>query len=184
MGVSAVYSHKTGAIQYYFIFYRTGVLICHLNTSHNALICPPKFCISMVFNFSWEGSNIPRRNEKQRLYKILGCNLRYIMGECKWQIGQFQNIKIHTWLSGWGEQHKRNEFWNLNALSFPLLPSALKPSMNFTITFEKDHLFRVSGLLRSHGAAKLTSTCKILQNLLEILSNTTYLKLISAIGAA
>ena len=102
---------------------------------------------------------------------------------CKWQIGQFQNIKIQTWLSGWGEQHKRNEFWNLNAISFPLLPLALKPSINLTITFEKDHLLKVSDLSRGRRAAKLKSTCKILRNLLEILSNTTYLKLISAIGA-
>ena len=79
---------------------------------------------------------------------------------CNWQIGQLQNIKIHTWLSGWVEQHKRNEFWNLNATSFPLLPSlcsALKPSMNLTITFEKDHLFRVSDISRGRGAAQLTA---------------------------
>ena len=101
--VSAVYSHKTGAIQYYFIFYRTGVLICHLNTSHNALICPPKFCISMVFNFSWEGSNIPRRNEKQRLYKILGCNLRYIMGDVQVAnrpVSKYQNSYLALRLRG------------------------------------------------------------------------------------
>ena len=49
VGASAVYTHKIGAIQYYFIFYGTGVLICHLHMMH--LICPPKFCISMVFQF-------------------------------------------------------------------------------------------------------------------------------------
>ena len=36
------------------------------------LICPPRLCISIVFNF-WGGTAvIPRRNEKQRLCKILG----------------------------------------------------------------------------------------------------------------
>ena len=83
---------------------------------------------------------------------------------CKWQIGQFQNIKIHTWLSGWGEQHKRNKFWNLNALSFPLLPSALKPSMNWTITFEKDHLFSVS---ETHKYIQNTARNLIKYNIFE-----------------
>ena len=37
------------------------------------LICPPKFCISIVLNFSWDNCNT-RRNEKQRLCKIWGAN--------------------------------------------------------------------------------------------------------------
>ena len=34
----------------------------------------PKFCISIVFNFSWDAV-IPRRNEKQRL-----CNFFFVWG--------------------------------------------------------------------------------------------------------
>ena len=95
---------------------------------------------------------------------------------CKWQIGQFQNIKIHSKLSGWGEQHKRNEFWNLNAISFPLLPSALKPSMNSTITFEKDHLFRVSDISRSRETHKyIQNTAKFARNLIKYNIFETYL---------
>ena len=49
----------------------------HLHISHNAPYLPPppekKFCISIVFNFSW-GAVIPRRNEKQRLCKFWGAN--------------------------------------------------------------------------------------------------------------
>ena len=67
------------------------------------LICPPKFCISMVFNFSWEGGNIPRRNEKQRLYKILGCNLRYIIGDVQVAnrpVSKYQNSYLALRLRG------------------------------------------------------------------------------------
>ena len=33
---------------------------------------PPKFCIIIVFDFSWDDCEIPRRNWKQWLCKILG----------------------------------------------------------------------------------------------------------------
>ena len=66
------------------------------------LICPPKFCISMVFNFSWEGGN-NSRNEKQRLYRILGGNLRYIIEDVQVAnrpVSQYQNSYLAL---GWGE---------------------------------------------------------------------------------
>ena len=53
VGVSAVYSHKTGAIQYYFIFYTTGVLIRHLHISH-LIILPPKILHQHGFQFLLE----------------------------------------------------------------------------------------------------------------------------------
>ena len=67
------------------------------------LFAPPTFCISMVFNFSWEGSNIPRRNEKQRLYKILGCNLRYIREDVQVAnrpVSKYQNSYLALRLRG------------------------------------------------------------------------------------
>ena len=36
------------------------------------LAYPPKFCITIVFDFSWDDCEIPRRNWKQWLCKILG----------------------------------------------------------------------------------------------------------------
>ena len=46
--------------------------IRHLHISHNAPYLPPKFCISIVFNFSYRTAVKPRRNEKQRLCNIWG----------------------------------------------------------------------------------------------------------------
>ena len=44
----------------------------HLHISHNAPYLPPKFCMSIVFNFSYRTAVKPRRNEKQRLCNIWG----------------------------------------------------------------------------------------------------------------
>ena len=55
------------------------------------LICSLKFCISIVFNFSWDGSNTQEINEKQRLCKFWGActnKVHYITyGRCA--IGHF-----------------------------------------------------------------------------------------------
>ena len=48
------------------------------------LICPPKFCINIVFNFFWDGCNT-QENKKQRLpgMQNLGANkVHYIYGKC------------------------------------------------------------------------------------------------------
>jgi len=45
------------------------------------LICPSKFCISIVFSISLWTAVIPRRNEKQKSCKILGANTVHY-GEC------------------------------------------------------------------------------------------------------
>ena len=45
------------------------------------LICPPKFCISIVFNFS-RGDCNTQENEKQRLCKILGEANKVHYGRC------------------------------------------------------------------------------------------------------
>ena len=51
------------------------------------LICPPKFCISIVFR-SVGTAVIPRRNEKHRLCKIWGGG----------QIGSFMgNVEVAYW---------------------------------------------------------------------------------------
>ena len=42
------------------------------NGSHKAPYLPPKFCISIVFNFSYRTAVKPRRNEEQRLCNIWG----------------------------------------------------------------------------------------------------------------
>ena len=85
VGVSTVYSHK---------FYTSPIM---------HLICPPKFCISMVFNiFSWEGGN-NSRNEKQRLYRILGGNLRYIIEDVQVAnrpVSKYQNSYLALRLRG------------------------------------------------------------------------------------
>ena len=44
------------------------------------LICPPKFCVNVVFNFSWDGCNT-QENKKQRLCKNLGAN-KVHYGKC------------------------------------------------------------------------------------------------------
>ena len=44
------------------------------------IICPPKFCISIVLNFCWDGV-IPRRNENQKIMQNFGGQTRCIMGD-------------------------------------------------------------------------------------------------------
>ena len=61
VSVSTVYSHK-------------------LYISHNAPYLPPQNLASAWFSISLGTAVIPRKNEKQRLCKILGGNLRCIMG--------------------------------------------------------------------------------------------------------
>ena len=45
------------------------------------LICPPKFCISIVFNFSWGDCNT-QENEKQKLCKFWGEANKVHYGRC------------------------------------------------------------------------------------------------------
>ena len=51
------------------------------------LVCPPKFCIDIVFYFSSLGTTvIPRINKKQRLYKVFGRKQGVLCEMCKWRI--------------------------------------------------------------------------------------------------
>ena len=71
--------------------------IRHLHISHSAgLMCRPKFCVNVVFNFSRDGCNIQEK-WKQRSCKILGGKWGALWEMCKWRIrGQTktkQNIR-------------------------------------------------------------------------------------------
>ena len=82
--------------------------IRHLHISLNALYFPQKFCISIVFSFSWDSW---RRNEKQRLSNFFfgggGANNWQLLDEVE------QNIVICQWWAdqlfakaeGWGKQY-------------------------------------------------------------------------------
>ena len=61
--------------------------IRHLHISHNSPYLPLKFCISIVFNFSYRTAVKPRRNEKQRLCNIWGGGKKGVLWKmCKWRI--------------------------------------------------------------------------------------------------
>ena len=45
----------------------------------------PKFCISIIFNFSWEGCNAQEK-WKTKVMQNFGGQIRCIMGVCKWRI--------------------------------------------------------------------------------------------------
>ena len=55
----------------------TQSITCTFPIMH--LICPPKFCISIVFNFSWDGCNT-REKWKTKVMQSLGEQIRCIMG--------------------------------------------------------------------------------------------------------
>lgn len=46
--------------------------IDHFHIDDNAHFLPPKLCISIMFDFSWEDRVTPRRKCKQWLCKIMG----------------------------------------------------------------------------------------------------------------
>ena len=55
----------------------TQSITCTFPIMH--LICPPKFCVSIVFNFSWDGCNT-REKWKTKVMQSLGGQTRCIMG--------------------------------------------------------------------------------------------------------
>ena len=59
-----------------------GVSAVFLNTplAHLPFICPPKFCISIVFNFSWDGCNTQEK-WKTKVVQNSGGQIRCIMGD-------------------------------------------------------------------------------------------------------
>ena len=84
VSVSTVYSHK-------------------LYISHNAPYLPPQNLASAWFSISLGTAVIPRKNEKQRLCKILGGNLRCIMGDvqvAKRPVSKYQNSYLALRLRG------------------------------------------------------------------------------------
>ena len=53
---------------------RTSPVMC--------LLCPPKFCISIIFNFSWDGCNIKEKwKTPWKVMQNLGGQIRCIMGD-------------------------------------------------------------------------------------------------------
>ena len=84
VSVSTVYSHK-------------------LYISHNAPYLPPQNLASAWFSISLGTAVIPRKSEKQRLCKILGGNLRCIMGDVQvanWPVSKYQNSYLALRLRG------------------------------------------------------------------------------------
>ena len=84
VSVSTVYSHK-------------------LYISHNAPYLPPQNLASAWFSISLGTAVIPRKNEKQRLCKILGSNLRCIMGDVQVAnrpVSKYQNSYLALRLRG------------------------------------------------------------------------------------
>ena len=62
---------------------------------------PQKICISTIFSFSWDGCNMPRRNEKQGIYKFFffflgggGAQIRYIMRNAEEAYNHKRNEKL------------------------------------------------------------------------------------------
>ena len=69
---------------------------CTSPTMH--LICPPKFCISIVFNFSWDGCNTQEK-WKTKVMQNFGGQIRCIMGVSKWRMdnyNEYEKTKIKT----------------------------------------------------------------------------------------
>ena len=84
VSVSTVYSHE-------------------LYISHNARYLPPQNLASAWFSISLGTAVIPRKNEKQRLCKILGGNLRCIMGDVQVAnrpVSKYQNSYLALRLRG------------------------------------------------------------------------------------
>ena len=69
---------------------------CTSPTMH--LICPPKFCISIVFNFSWDGCNTQEK-WKTKVMQNFGGQIRCIMGVSNWRMdnyNEYEKTKIKT----------------------------------------------------------------------------------------
>ena len=74
-----------------------------LYISHNAPYLPPQNLASAWFSISLGTAVIPRKNEKQRLCKILGGNLRCIMGDVQVAnrpVSKYQNSYLALRLRG------------------------------------------------------------------------------------
>ena len=61
------------------------------------LICPPKFYISIVFNFSWDGCNIQEK-WKTKVTQNVGRQIRCIMGDV--QVAYSPSYS-YRWKRGW-----------------------------------------------------------------------------------
>ena len=61
------------------------------------LICPPKFYISIVFNFSWDGCNIQEK-WKTKVMQNVGRQIRCIMGDV--QVAYSPSYS-YRWKRGW-----------------------------------------------------------------------------------
>ena len=72
--------------------------IRHLHSSHNAgLMCCPKFCVSVVFNFSRDGCNTQEK-WKTKVRQNLGGQMRCFMGHVQVaNTGSNQNKAKHSW---------------------------------------------------------------------------------------
>ena len=89
---------------YHFLFFPP---IRHLHISHNAPYLPPKVCISIVFNFSWDGCNTQEK-WKTKVMQNLGGQISCTMGDVQVAYVGFTRLLGHK---RYQNQHwkKRNE---------------------------------------------------------------------------
>ena len=62
-----------------------ALALCATCTSPMHLICPRKFCISIVFSFSWYGCNTQEKWKKKGYAKFWGANKVNKWQMCKWR---------------------------------------------------------------------------------------------------
>ena len=70
------------------------------------LICPPKFCISIVFNFPWDGCNTQGEMENKgyaKFWRETSC----VMGDVQWRMERGFKTILFRWadsLVSWGQR--------------------------------------------------------------------------------
>ena len=73
-------------IKLYRIMYATCI------SSKMQLICPPKFCITIVFNFSWDGCSTQEK-WKKKIMQNFGGQISCIMGDVQVRIETMYRVK-------------------------------------------------------------------------------------------
>ena len=98
-----VYKNNTSALNYLKVTISDKNWIRHLHISHNApyLLPPPpaKFCIRIVFNFSWDSCNTQEK-WKTKVMQNLGEKIRCVMGDVQVAYGKFV-LRFYTVESSW-----------------------------------------------------------------------------------
>ena len=80
--------------------------IHHFHISYNALYLPPKFCVSIIFNFSWDGCNTQEKWKTKVVQNLGGGGqIRCIMGnvEVAYRVdcvpGQQARLRQPDWMN-------------------------------------------------------------------------------------